>query len=127
MINHVLEVPGIREWFDGATNGSGNPDALLLALKIREKIATDIAIVGKLLPNPFSPGRFFTADHLASLANCLQVIQSCMYCRSFASRRLWEVVNLNFLSCILISYAEFSILSATGSWYLALPGQPSLT
>lgn len=72
VINHVLEAPGIREWFDGATNGSGNPDALLLALKIREKISTDIAIFGKLLPSPFSPGRFFTADHLASLATCLQ-------------------------------------------------------
>jgi len=83
----VLEAPGIREWFDVATNGSGNPDALLLALKIREKVSTDIAIFGKLLPSPFSPGRFFTADHLASLATCLQVIQSPLFGCSFASER----------------------------------------
>ncbi|KAJ8452922.1 hypothetical protein Cgig2_014685 [Carnegiea gigantea] len=77
VINHVLEAPGIHEWFDVATNGSGNPDALLLALKIREKVSTDIAIFGKLLPSPFSPGRFFTADHLASLAACLQYSAFC--------------------------------------------------
>lgn len=44
VVNHVLEAPGIREWFGGAT-ASGNSDALLLALKMREKIADRKSVV----------------------------------------------------------------------------------
>lgn len=76
VFDHVLEAPGLREWFEGATN-PGNPDALLLALKIREKISTDSTVFGKLLPYPFSPSRLFTADHLASLADCLKESTFC--------------------------------------------------
>lgn len=69
----MLEAPGIREWFEAATE-VGNPDALLLALKLREKISADCSIFAKLLPNPVNPSRFFSVDHLSSLANCLKVL-----------------------------------------------------
>ncbi|KAJ9549371.1 hypothetical protein OSB04_021914 [Centaurea solstitialis] len=36
VLKQVLEAPGLQEWFEGATE-AGNPDALLLALKLREK------------------------------------------------------------------------------------------
>lgn len=72
VINHVLEAPGLREWFEGALD-AGNPDALLLALKLQEKISTDRDIFGKLLPHPFSPRGLFSADHLSLIANCLKV------------------------------------------------------
>lgn len=73
LLHHVLEAPGLHEWFDGATE-IGNPDALLLALKVREKIAGECAVFGKLLPNPFSPNKLFAADNLSSLASCLKVL-----------------------------------------------------
>lgn len=76
LLNHVLEAPGLHEWFEGATE-SGNPDALLLALKIGEKNSVDSARLGNLLPDPFSPNKLFSADHLSSLANCLKVLWVC--------------------------------------------------
>lgn len=71
-MNHVIEAPGLREWFDAAIE-VGNPDALLLALKLQEKISIDSSIFGKLLPNPFSSSQLFSSDHLSSLSNCLKV------------------------------------------------------
>lgn len=73
VVSHVLEAPGLHEWFEGA-NEVGNPDALLLSLRIREKISDDSKKFGKLLPTPFSPRKLFAADHLSSLVNCLKVV-----------------------------------------------------
>lgn len=67
-----MEAPGLQEWFEAAVE-VGNPDALLLALKVREKISIDSSRFGKLLPNPFSSSQLFSADHLSSLSNCLKV------------------------------------------------------
>lgn len=36
-LKHILEAPGLKEWFEGATE-VGNPDVLLLALTIHEKL-----------------------------------------------------------------------------------------
>ena len=73
LLSHVLEAPGMNDWFEGATE-VGNPDALHLALKIREKNSLDSKIFDKLLPNPFSPSKLFATSHLSSLVNCLKVI-----------------------------------------------------
>lgn len=75
LADHVLKAPGLREWFDGATE-VGNPDALLLALKMHKKVSVDSEVFSKLLPNPFSPNKLFAIDHLSSLANCLKVLYS---------------------------------------------------
>ncbi|RZB63310.1 rDNA transcriptional regulator pol5-like [Glycine soja] len=76
LVNHVLEAPGLQEWFEAAIE-VGNPDALLLALKVREKISIDSSVFGKLLPNPFSSSQLFSADHLSSLSNCLKESTFC--------------------------------------------------
>ncbi|KAE9595052.1 putative DNA-directed DNA polymerase [Lupinus albus] len=76
LLNHVIEAPGLQEWFEAATE-VGNPDALLLALKVREKTSVDHSIFGKLLPNPFSSSQFFSTDHLSSLSNCLKESTFC--------------------------------------------------
>ncbi|KAG7976526.1 hypothetical protein I3843_06G153400 [Carya illinoinensis] len=76
LLNHVLEAPGLHEWFEGSAE-AGNPDALLLALKLRENISVDRPIFGKLLPDPFSPSKLFSANHLSSLANCLKESTFC--------------------------------------------------
>ncbi|XP_061370824.1 rDNA transcriptional regulator pol5 [Gastrolobium bilobum] len=76
LLNHVIEAPGLQEWFEAAIE-EGNPDALLLALKIREKISIDSPIFGKLLPNPFSCSQLFSTDHLSSLSNCLKESTFC--------------------------------------------------
>lgn len=79
VISHVVGAPGIQQWFAGAAE-SGNPDALLLALKIRERISGDNPVYGKLLPNPFSASKFFTSEHLSYLSNCFKVIFRCIIC-----------------------------------------------
>lgn len=76
LVNHVMEAPGLQEWFEAAVE-VGNPDALLLALKVREKISIDSSRFGKLLPNPFSSSQLFSADHLSSLSNCLKESTFC--------------------------------------------------
>ncbi|CAN1827441.1 hypothetical protein LINPERHAP1_LOCUS31934 [Linum perenne] len=69
VLNHVLEAPGFSEWFSDAVD-AGNPDALLLALKLREKVSVDTLKFGKVLPYPFSPSSFFSSEHLNLLNNC---------------------------------------------------------
>lgn len=73
VLNHILEAPRLREWFEGGID-AGNPDALLLALRIREKISIDSEMFGNFLPHPFSPSRLFVPGHLSSIINCLKVI-----------------------------------------------------
>ncbi|CAN4107855.1 unnamed protein product [Withania somnifera] len=75
-LNHVLEAPGLKEWFETATE-VGNPDALLLALTIREKTGVDNKDFGKLLPFPYSPGRLFSVEHLSLLSKCLKESHFC--------------------------------------------------
>ncbi|GMH14296.1 hypothetical protein Nepgr_016137 [Nepenthes gracilis] len=76
VVNHVLEAPGLKEWFEGA-NDAGNPDALLLALKMRQKITVDSMMFSKLLPYPFCTSKLFTVNHLSSLTNCLKESTFC--------------------------------------------------
>ncbi|XP_052191832.1 uncharacterized protein LOC127801057 isoform X2 [Diospyros lotus] len=76
LLNHLLEAPGLYEWFEQA-NEVGNPDALLLVLKVRERVSVDGKVFGKLLPDPYSSTGFFSADHLASLANCFKESTFC--------------------------------------------------
>lgn len=72
VVTHVMEAPELYKWFEQATE-VGNPDALLLALKLHEKVSVDHPIFSKLLPVPFSSGKFFSADHLTAIGNCLKV------------------------------------------------------
>ncbi|RZC64835.1 hypothetical protein C5167_008530 [Papaver somniferum] len=74
--SHVVEAPGMMEWFKDAME-VGNPEALLLALKLREKISSDIDVFSGLLPQPFSPNKMFTADHLNSLVSCFKESTFC--------------------------------------------------
>ncbi|KAI3913610.1 hypothetical protein MKW92_038254 [Papaver armeniacum] len=74
--SHVVEVPGMMEWFKNATE-VGNPEALLLALKLREKISSDSDIFSGLLPQPFGPNKMFTAEHLNSLVPCFKESTFC--------------------------------------------------
>ncbi|KAG9440083.1 hypothetical protein H6P81_020248 [Aristolochia fimbriata] len=74
--NQVLEAPALNEWFQSAIE-IGNPDALLLALKLRGKISQDNEIFSSLLPYPFSPNSFFTAEHLSSLIPCFKETTFC--------------------------------------------------
>ncbi|XP_050209796.1 uncharacterized protein LOC126660371 [Mercurialis annua] len=73
---HILQNSTLSKWFEEAMN-IGNPDALLLALKLQEKISDDSPMFGDLLPQPFSPSRFFASDNLASIAHCLKESTFC--------------------------------------------------
>ncbi|XAR73034.1 DNA-directed DNA polymerase [Bertholletia excelsa] len=76
LLNQVLEAPSLEEWLEGATE-IGNPDALLLALKMRQKISVDHKVFGKLLPNPHTRTALFSTDHLSTLSNCLMQSTFC--------------------------------------------------
>ncbi|KAG8368547.1 hypothetical protein BUALT_Bualt15G0056900 [Buddleja alternifolia] len=75
LVDHVLEAPGLKEWFEGATE-VGNPDALLLALKMQEKIRVEDKC-GKLLPSHYSKSALFAADHLSNISSCLKESTFC--------------------------------------------------
>ncbi|PIN03112.1 putative MYB-binding protein [Handroanthus impetiginosus] len=75
VLNHVLQAPGLQEWFEGATD-VGNPDALLLALKIQEKVGIDYKC-GKLLPSPYGKNALFAAGHLSNIVSCLKESTFC--------------------------------------------------
>ncbi|XP_074344144.1 rDNA transcriptional regulator pol5 [Apium graveolens] len=76
VLEHIIEAPGLREWFEKAPE-VGNPDALLLALKMRVKISIDNEVFGKLLPNPYSSSKLFSTSHLLTIANCLKESTFC--------------------------------------------------
>ncbi|KAG6421953.1 hypothetical protein SASPL_118513 [Salvia splendens] len=75
LLKHLLEAPGLQEWFEGATE-TGNPDALLLALKIQEKVSIDHRF-SKLLPSPFNKSALFAADYLSTISSCLKESTFC--------------------------------------------------
>ncbi|XP_023744837.1 uncharacterized protein LOC111892992 [Lactuca sativa] len=76
VLKQVLDAPGLHEWFEGATE-AGNPDALLLALKLREKLSDDNRSFGNLLPNPYSSSSMFSPEHLSILSSCLKESTFC--------------------------------------------------
>ncbi|XP_042007069.1 myb-binding protein 1A-like protein [Salvia splendens] len=75
LLEHILEASGLQEWLEGATE-AGNPDALLLALKIQEKVSIDHKF-NKLLPSPFSKSALFAADYLSTISSCLKESTFC--------------------------------------------------
>ncbi|KAK6156746.1 hypothetical protein DH2020_010994 [Rehmannia glutinosa] len=91
LLNHVLEAPGLQQWFEGATE-VGNPDALLLALKLQEKVGVDYKC-GKLLPSPYSKSALFAADHLSTIASCLKESTFCQP----RMHSVWPVLVSNLL------------------------------
>uniref|UniRef100_A0A1J3DHH6 DNA polymerase V n=1 Tax=Noccaea caerulescens TaxID=107243 RepID=A0A1J3DHH6_NOCCA len=88
VVTHVMEAPELHKWFEQATE-VGNTDALLLALKLREKISVDHPVFNKLLPVPFSSANFFSADHLSAIGNCLKESTFCQP----RVHSLWSVVR----------------------------------
>ncbi|CAN1286885.1 Myb-binding protein 1A, partial [Linum perenne] len=108
VLNHVLEAPGFSEWFSDAVD-TGNPDALLLALKLREKVSVDTLKFGKVLPYPFSPSSFFSSEHLNLLNNCWKNSTSCQP----RVHSVWPVL-VNMLLPVMISQAE-DVVSASNS------------
>ncbi|KAL3614421.1 hypothetical protein CASFOL_042495 [Castilleja foliolosa] len=93
--SHVLEAPGLQQWFEGAAE-SGNPDALLLALKLHEKVGIDFQC-GSLLPSPYSKSNFFTVTHLSHLANCFKESTFCQP----RTHSIWPVLVNILLSDVL--------------------------
>ncbi|WCJ18168.1 DNA polymerase V family [Euphorbia peplus] len=76
LLDLVHDIPSMEERFDEAMN-AGNPDALLLALKIREKMEAETILFGNMLPVPFTPGTLFASDYLPSIVKCLQESSFC--------------------------------------------------
>ncbi|ERN18095.1 myb-binding protein 1A-like protein [Amborella trichopoda] len=73
---HVLEASLLKEWFQRATD-DGNPDVLLLAMKLQETLSGDDETFSKLWPCPFSPKNLFTIEALTSLVSCFKETTFC--------------------------------------------------
>ncbi|KAA8545689.1 hypothetical protein F0562_020860 [Nyssa sinensis] len=104
VLNQVLEAPGLQVWFEGATE-VGNPDALLLGLKMRERISVDSKIFSNLLPYPYSPTRLFADDHLPSLVNCLKESTFCQP----RVHSVWPVLVNNLLPDVVLQDVDSSL------------------
>ncbi|KAJ6716412.1 MYB-BINDING PROTEIN 1A FAMILY MEMBER [Salix koriyanagi] len=108
VLNHILEAPRLREWFEGGID-AGNPDALLLALRIQEKFSIDSEMFGNFLPCPFSPSRLFMPGHLSSIINCLKESTFCQP----RVHGVWPVL-VNILLPDIVVQAE-DVVSASNS------------
>lgn len=97
LLEQVLEAPGLQEWFGSAAE-TGNPDALLLAFKMREKVGFDHGVFGKLLPSEYSWSKLFSADYLSSVAICLKVTKVIFLLANF-SVKVKSCIILWFLLC----------------------------
>ncbi|KAG0454807.1 hypothetical protein HPP92_024099 [Vanilla planifolia] len=89
--SHVLLAPGIQEWVQKAAE-IGDPDALVLALNLQERVPMDMEYFGNLLPSPFTPENFFSRE-------CLQYLERCFKESTFCLPRvhnLWHLL-LNML------------------------------
>ncbi|MQL80121.1 hypothetical protein Taro_012548 [Colocasia esculenta] len=94
--NQIIENDGMHEWFEKA-HEVGDPDALLLALKLQERVSLDCSMFGKLLPHPFSTNAFFTREHLALLLPCFKLKYSAMKNILDGHSWLYEVLNMTML------------------------------
>ncbi|XP_065870182.1 uncharacterized protein [Euphorbia lathyris] len=108
LMDLVHDIPSMEEWFNRAMK-AGNPDALLLALKIREKMDAETILFGDILPVPFTPSRLFSSDHLSSITNCLQESSFCQP----RVHSVWPVL-VNILLPDTILQAE-NMMSASNS------------
>ncbi|XP_072999992.1 rDNA transcriptional regulator pol5 [Typha latifolia] len=77
ILTEVIKAPGMHQWMDKAAE-VGDPDALLLALKLQERLNVDIELFRKLLPHPFSSDNFFTRDHLSCILPCFKESTFCL-------------------------------------------------
>lgn len=72
VLTEVVKAPGLNDWFERAAK-VGDPDALLLALKLQERVNAENDVFGNLIPCPFNADTFFTRDHLLFLSPCFKV------------------------------------------------------
>lgn len=77
VLKQVLDALGLHEWFEGTTE-AGNLDALLLAIKLREKLSDYNRSFGNLLPNTYSSSSMFFPEHLSILSNFVYFIVLCL-------------------------------------------------
>ncbi|KAL5999305.1 hypothetical protein ACLOJK_040756 [Asimina triloba] len=112
LLSQVLEAPVIRDWIQSAIE-IGNTDALLLALKIREKISIDSETSGKVLPVPFSPNNLFTVEHLSSLSSCFKSIEF--------SRKVMSSISLGLNTCCCWAYGRWTPLQMLDQMHFLVP------
>ncbi|KAK8562785.1 hypothetical protein V6N12_010855 [Hibiscus sabdariffa] len=86
LLDHILEAPGITQWFQEAVD-VGKPDALLLALKIHEKLPIDSTSFGNPMSNPFNLSKLFSADYLSYIDNCIKTKDAVLVSRSLRKHR----------------------------------------
>ncbi|KAJ3683162.1 hypothetical protein LUZ60_013389 [Juncus effusus] len=87
ILTQVVKAPRLKDWFEKAAQ-TGDPDALLLALKLQERISTESDSFGKLLPCPFSADKFFARDNLLHISPCFKESTFCLP----RIHSIWEVV-----------------------------------
>uniref|UniRef100_A0A0D6QZH6 DNA polymerase V n=1 Tax=Araucaria cunninghamii TaxID=56994 RepID=A0A0D6QZH6_ARACU len=76
LLTNILEAPLLKDWLQ-KDPGNGNPDALLLALKLYDKLPSEMRNLCKILPPVNSLGDLFTTDHMLLLVSSLKESSFC--------------------------------------------------
>lgn len=76
LLNSILEAPLLKDWLQKVPE-SGNPDALLLALKLHDKLPSEIRNLCKILSHVSNPSDLFTPEHMLRLVPALKETSFC--------------------------------------------------
>eukprot|EP01018_Ginkgo_biloba_P010689 Gb_31883 [translate_table: standard] len=76
LLTGILEAPLLKDWLRKDPD-SGNPDSLLLALKLHDKLPLELGNMCKFLPQSCSLNDLFTPEHMLFLVPCLKKTSFC--------------------------------------------------
>lgn len=76
LLTSILEAPLLKDWLQKVPE-SGNPDALLLALKLHDKHPSEIRNLCKMLSHACNPSDLFTPENMLRLVPALKETSFC--------------------------------------------------
>jgi hypothetical protein len=71
LLIELIEAPLLKDWLQKVSE-SGNSDALLLALKLHEKILSEMRNICKMLSHACNLSDLFTPDHMLLFSSCIE-------------------------------------------------------
>lgn len=95
----ILEAPLLKDWLKKVPE-SGNPDALLLALKLHDKLPLEMRNLCKMLSHACNPSDLFTPEHMLLLVPALKETSFCHP----RVHSVWQVL-------VDILFADLSVVS----------------
>lgn len=76
LLTGILEAPLLKDWLQKVPE-SGNPEALLLTLKLHDKLPSEMRNLCKMISHAFNPSDLFTPEHMLLLVPALKETSFC--------------------------------------------------